>query len=334
MNEFIKIKSLKKYYDNKCVLSIEELNIKKGEIFGLIGKSGAGKTTLMRCLLGIESIDEGDIKLHGISVSEKNKPHLNKVGVIFQSVNLLFTKTVYENIILPIKIQKRKVDEEFINNLLKDVGLYDKKNEYPSSLSGGQRQRVAIARALSTNADILLCDEFTSALDPETTENILNLLLSLSKSRNISIFLITHDMKVIEKISDTVAVMDSGKIVECKCAEDIFINPKSETTVRFLKSDSEPPSYIKNDLKETPEDCHKILINLNFPANSADKPILSIAMKKFDIPLNIIGGNLKSLKNTTIGILWVTIPIEYKNVEEFVSFLNENGVSHKISGYI
>ena len=264
----IQIKNLTKEFgtgDNKItVLNDNSLNIEDGDIFGIIGMSGAGKSTLIRCMNLLERPTKGSIQMDGVELTTLSKKELlkcrTKIGMIFQSFNLHMQRNVRRNAsfgleLIPTKdylpngytkeeyeklsyLKKRKLKKEDMNQtvdeLLKIVDLTHKADAYPSQLSGGQRQRVAIARALATYPSVLLCDEATSALDSMTTEAILQLLQKINKERNITIVIITHEIDVVQKICNKVAVIDKSRIVEMGETKDIFANPSSPVTKRLL----------------------------------------------------------------------------------------------------
>ena len=189
MRFMIEIQNLYKSYGNLEVLKDVSFSIEQGDIFGIIGQSGAGKSTLLRCFNGLESFQKGEVVVDGKAISSLDKKQLSfvqkEMGMIFQNFNLLNRLNVYDNIALPLKFWKQdpnsQENKQRIENLLKLVGLEEKRHAYPRQLSGGQKQRVAIARALVLNPKILLCDEATSALDPQITRDILNLLLKINK---------------------------------------------------------------------------------------------------------------------------------------------------------
>lgn len=218
-------------------------NVEKGQIFGIIGKSGAGKSSLLRCLNLLEIPDEGEILIEGMDITKLKQKELRnirkEVSMIFQHFNLLKNSTVFKNVAFPLEIAGYKKDEidSRVLELLDLVGLKDKKDEYPANLSGGQKQRVAIARALANNPKILLCDEATSALDPLTTKQILDLILELNRKLGLTVVLITHEMDVVDRICTHVAVMEKGEIVEIGYKDDVFKNPKSKTLKQFLQSE-------------------------------------------------------------------------------------------------
>jgi ABC transporter. len=236
----ILIKNLTKVYrtENESITALKNINleINDGEIFGIMGLSGAGKSSLIRCINRLEEPTEGTIEINGQDIMSLNNKELRemrkKIGMIFQHFNLLSNKTVYENIAFPMEISgvSKDVIDKRIKELLDMVGLADKKDSYPSQLSGGQKQRVGIARALANGPTLLLSDEATSALDPQTTSQILSLLKEINKRLNLTIIVITHQMDVIKEICDRVAVLNAGELVEVGNVVDIFSQPSSQIT--------------------------------------------------------------------------------------------------------
>ena len=218
------------------------LSINDGEIFGIIGYSGAGKSTLIRIINQLEKQTSGQVIIDDQDISKLDHKELlksrQKIGMIFQHFNLLWSRTVAQNIEFPLEIAQveKNIRQEKVKELIKMVGLEGRENAYPSELSGGQKQRVGIARALANDPKILLCDEATSALDPETTDAILQLLAKINKELNITIVMITHQMEVVQKICNRLAVMDDGKIVEQGLVKDIFASPQNSTTKRFIQT--------------------------------------------------------------------------------------------------
>lgn len=242
----IKLNNLSKTFITKessfKALDNVSLEINSGEIFGIIGLSGAGKSTLIRLLNRLEEPDCGEIFFDSTNVLALSARELRlfrqKHSMIFQSFNLLSSRTVFGNISFPLEIlgwSKKDISYR-IDELLELVDLKDKKNAYPSQLSGGQKQRVAIARALATNPKVLLCDEATSALDPQTTNSILSLLKDLQVKFNLTIIMITHQMEVVKEICDRVAIIESGQIIEENTVSEIFTNPKSQTGKNFVRA--------------------------------------------------------------------------------------------------
>ncbi|MGJ0845057.1 methionine ABC transporter ATP-binding protein [Tissierella praeacuta] len=327
----IKIHNLSKVFtnDKEQLIAVQDvnLNIKKGEIFGIIGLSGAGKSTLIRCLNRLEEPTEGKIFINGIDLINLDKEELRKerkeIGMIFQHFNLLSQKTVYENIAFPLRLEK--MDNEKIHNrvneLLEYVDLRDKKDNYPSQLSGGQKQRVAIARAIANNPKILLSDEGTSALDPKTTKSILELLRKIRNELNITIVMITHQMEVVKEICDRVAIMENGKVVEENTVENLFREPKTKIAQTFINS-------LQGNIEEeiiNPSDFRGKIIRLSFLGDSAKKPIVSKVIRKFNIDVNILSGNINELQSTSVGHLILELIGEEEEVNQALLFLrNEN----------
>lgn len=240
----IQIKHLSKTFssNSKNVAALNDINLEidNGDIFGIIGMSGAGKSTLLRCLTMLEKPTQGDIYVDGKALSTlkgtaKRSMH-REMGVVFQGYNLLMQKNVTSNIIFPLKLAGVKKDTavQRANELLKIVDLEDKALSYPSQLSGGQKQRVALARALATNPNVLLCDEPTSALDPLTTQSVLDLLIDINKKLNVTIIIITHDIEVVDRICNKVAVLDNGLVAETGTIEQVIDHPQSNITKRLL----------------------------------------------------------------------------------------------------
>ena len=218
------------------------LSIERGSIYGIVGFSGAGKSTLVRCVNLLERPTSGRVivdgteltALHGRALNEQRR----KIGMIFKQFNLFATRTVFENVAFPLRytgLSGRQIREK-VTALLRYVDLSEKENAYPSQLSGGQKQRVAIARALASDPKVLLCDEETSALDPQTTASILKLLRRLNEDTGITIVIITHQMQVVKDICQRVAVMEQGRVAEEGDVYTIFFHPQQAITRSFVRS--------------------------------------------------------------------------------------------------
>lgn len=306
-----------------------DIHVKKGEIHGVIGYSGAGKSTLIRCVNLLERPTSGKIVINGEEITSLSPNKLNdarkKIGMIFQGFNLLKTATVYDNIAIPLKLlgyDKEEVKTR-TEKYLSIVGLEERHHSYPSQLSGGQKQRVAIARALAPEPEILLSDEATSALDPETTDSILDLLLKINEEFGITILLITHEMKVIQKICDYVYVLESGEIVEQSTSVELFTNPRHETTKKFLNTISQ-----RNLSATLISQLHLSgsVIRLTFTGDVTGKPLLAEVSQKFNVKPNILTANIMELKNGVIGNLVIHLIGEKEAVENALSYLQEQGV--------
>ena len=304
------------------------LKINKGEIFGIIGLSGAGKSTLIRCLNRLEEADSGKIFVEDIELTSLDRDDLRKerkdMGMIFQHFNLLSQKTVFDNIAFPLQLGKKNKREigNKVDELLQYVGLKDKKYNYPSQLSGGQKQRVAIARALANNPKILLSDEGTSALDPQTTESILNLLKRIRDEFGITIVMITHQMEVVKDMCDRVAIMDNGKVIEENTVENIFRDPKTKIARSFIDS-------LQGNIQEeiiNPQDFKGKIIRLTFLGDSAKKPIVSNVIKNFDIHINILSGNINKLQLSSVGHLILELIGEDAEIHRALTFLKDENV--------
>ena len=261
----ITLQNLSKVYDSNGLqinaLRDVNLNVKTGDIFGVIGLSGAGKSTLIRTVNYLEKPTAGDVIVDGKNLSDLSIKQLRSlrknIGMIFQHFNLLKSKTIFQNIAIPLILNKEKKSKinDRVMELLAFVGLEDKAKSYPNELSGGQKQRVGIARALATNPSVLLCDEATSALDPQTTDSILQLLKKINDEYHITILMITHEMNIIQEICNRVAVMEAGEVVEYGDVKEVFGNPQHETTKRFLrrKTNDDIPESIRETVANLEE---------------------------------------------------------------------------------
>ena len=235
----LEIKDLKKSFGDTPVLQGLSLKVQKGEVVVILGPSGCGKSTLLRCINGLESIQAGDILLDGQSITKNQKDfHLvrQKIGMVFQSYELFAHLSVIDNILLgPLKVQKRDraEAEKQADELLKRVGLYDRKNAYPRELSGGQKQRIAIVRSLCMNPEIILFDEVTAALDPEMVREVLDVILGLAKD-GMTMLIVTHEMNFARQVANRIVFMDKGQIIEQAKPEDFFTNPTTDRAKTFL----------------------------------------------------------------------------------------------------
>ncbi|WGG44705.1 methionine ABC transporter ATP-binding protein [Rossellomorea sp. DA94] len=325
----IRVQNVTKVFETKdgpfTALRDVSFEVKKGEIYGVIGFSGAGKSTLVRCLNFLEKPSSGDIFIEGRSLKDQSPIDLRKerhrIGMIFQHFNLFQSRTVAGNIAYPLKLAKWPKDKinERVKELLAFVGLEDKAKHYPDELSGGQKQRVGIARALATSPSILLCDEATSALDPQTTESILNLLKRINAEYGITIVMITHEMGVIREICDKVAVMENGEIVEEGSVFDIFSDPQTLTTRNFVKSvmNDQLPASVLDKLNDSKEGR---ICRLIFKGDSTGTPILSETAKKFNAHINVLFGQITELQGKPFGNLIVQIIGSKKETEEILEY--------------
>lgn len=328
----IEIKDLVKSYESNkgTVLGVDHvsLSIAKGEIFGMIGYSGAGKSSLLRCLNLLEKPTSGGIFIDGVELTSLNHAELRqarlKIGMIFQHFYLVSSKTVFENVAFALKAAKKTKAEinQRVLALLEMVGLSDKKDAYPSQLSGGQKQRVAIARALANEPNVLLCDEATSALDPTTTQSILRLLKKINEELGLTIVLITHEMEVVKEICDRVAVMEAGKVIEEGPVYEIFANPIKRLTKDFINSilQFELPENLITNRKG-------LIIKIQFKGKVAEESLVSDMLQNFNINGNILHGKIEYIKGTPLGIFIMEVrgnDLEIGRALEYLKIRTDN----------
>lgn len=314
------------------------IEIRPGEIFGIIGRSGAGKSTLVRCINLLNRPSEGTVTVDGKNLTELSEDELREsrrsIGMIFQHFNLLSSRTVYDNVALPLELvgTPKNVILEKVEPLLKLVGLTEHAHKYPSQLSGGQKQRVGIARALTNDPKVLLSDEATSALDPETTVATLALLKRINKELGLTIVMITHEMQVVKQICERVVVMNYGKIVEQGKVVDIFMSPQHETTKALIGNvmARDMPASILDRFRKArenhPNSDAVYLLRLAFSGNEVTRPVISECSRRFNLDFNILRGTVDDVQGQTLGSLTVLIEAESSVFIEAVNFLRENGV--------
>lgn len=326
----IELKNVSKVFNDGTqeIVAVDDvsLHIDEGEIFGIIGYSGAGKSTLVRTLNGLEQPTSGSITVAGKELSRLSGKQLRqsrqKIGMIFQHFNILWSRTVVENIMFPLEIAgvPKKDRLERAQELVRLVGLDGREGAYPSELSGGQKQRVGIARALANDPDVLLCDEATSALDPKTTDDVLELLLDINRRLDLTIVIITHEMEVIRKICDRVAVMQGGRVVETGKTTDIFQNPKEKITREFIQQDEdEDIDQLLSDFREYfPEGR---ILRVTYPGNQSRAPIISRVSREFNVDINIIRGSIYTTQNSPVGTLYVQVFGDESDVDRAIDEL-------------
>ena len=317
------------------------LHVPKGQICGVIGASGAGKSTLIRCVNLLERPTHGAVIIDDVDLTQLSEAELVKtrrqIGMIFQHFNLLTSRTVFENVALPLELENKPKAEiqEKTTALLALVGLSDKHNVYPANLSGGQKQRVAIARALASDPKVLLCDEATSALDPATTQSILKLLKEINRTLGITILLITHEMEVVKRICDQVAVIDKGRLIEQGTVSEIFSNPKTELAQEFISSTFHitlPEEYLEN-LSDTPKHAKSYpIIKFEFTGRSVDAPLLSQASKKFGVELSILTSQIDYAGGVKFGFTIAEVEGDEDAITQAKVYLMENNVRVEVLG--
>ena len=343
----IKLKNISKVFDisGKKLTALDNvsLEVARGQICGVIGASGAGKSTLIRCVNLLERPTTGTVEVDGMELTRMSENELiharRNIGMIFQHFNLLSSRTVFDNIALPLELEKtptNKINEK-VTALLELVGLADKRDTYPANLSGGQKQRVAIARALASEPHVLLCDEATSALDPATTQSILKLLKEINRTLGITILLITHEMEVVKRICDQVAVIDKGRLIEQGTVSEIFSNPKTELAQEFISSTFHitlPEEYLEN-LSDTPKHAKSYpIIKFEFTGRSVDAPLLSQASKKFGVELSILTSQIDYAGGVKFGFTIAEVEGDEDAITQAKVYLMENNVRVEVLGYV
>ena len=305
------------------------LEIKDGEIFGIIGFSGAGKSTLVRCINLLERPDSGKVLINGRDITAL------RGAEFFQHFNLFASRTVLENVIFPIRHSgmSRSALNSRAMELLELVGIADKAGAYPSELSGGQKQRAAIARALASDPEILLCDEATSALDPQTTEAILKLLKKLNAQLGLTIVLITHQMNVVKEICTRTAVMENGRVVEQGDVFEIFANPQEKVTRSFVDTTSSLSGI--NTLIEEKSPLVQLkpgqkILRFKYLERSACEALVSTISRRFNIDLNIIFGSIEIIGDNPIGGLVVIADGKEDDIRDAVKYLCDINVGVEV----
>lgn len=331
----IDIKNLTKTYFSKDreVKAVDNVSITihDEEIFGIVGYSGAGKSSLLRCINLLERPTSGKITVDGVDLAKLDSKRLRqarlKIGMIFQHFNLVSQKTVAENIAFALKASKTPKNkiEKRVAELLDMVGLADKKDVYPGQLSGGQKQRVGIARALANNPKVLLCDEATSALDPTTTKSILNLLKKINKELNITIIIITHEMDVVKEICHRMAIMENGRIVEQGNVYDIFASPKEQRTKEFIQS------VVSFDLpKATLRLVKGTLVKLLFKGEVAGEGVVSETLKKFQINGNFLHGSIEYIQERPLGIFIMELTGDQEEINKAIHYIEHRNAEVEV----
>ena len=319
----IEIKELSKTYPNG-VTALKDINItiNDGEIFGIIGLSGAGKSTLIRCINFLERPTSGQVIIDGQDLGALTKKELLKtrqnIGMIFQGFNLLAQRNVIKNICYPLEIAGvKKADAvKRAEELLELVGLSDKAKAYPSQLSGGQLQRVAIARALAAKTKYLLCDEATSALDPDTTSSILELMKRINKTLGVTIVVITHEMKVIDKICDRVAVLDQSTVAELGNVRDVFAAPQSAIAKKLVLPEAKAVDEVSGGSR----------VRIVFNGENSLKPVVANLILECGVPVNILHADTRDIDGRAYGQILLGLPDDEKSAEKVSAYLNANGI--------
>lgn len=312
----ININNLNKYYGDVQVLNDISIDIKKGEIFAIVGHSGAGKSTLLRCINGLEDYSDGSLKVNDKEIKSLKKEELRSfrknIGMIFQHFSLIQRKTVFDNVALPMELwgySKSEIEKK-VKDLLALVGLEEKRNSYPSQLSGGQKQRVAIARALTLDPEVLLSDEATSALDPNTTTSILNLLKEINEKLDITIVLVTHEMEVVKQIAQKALLLEHGNIIGFDDTEELFLKPDDKMK-EFL-----------GEVEVVPQ--NGVNIKIYFPKDNAFQSFITKMARELDMDFNIVWGKLEEINTHIVGNMVINIKSDDK--EKVTNYIKEHDI--------
>ena len=323
----IELRNLEKTFRtaNGPIVALKNINltIQDGEIFGIIGLSGAGKSTLVRCINLLERPTAGEVLIDGEDLMRMPRKALLKmrrsIGMIFQGFNLLEQRNVLNNVCYPLEIDgwSREDAKKRAVELLELVGLADRQKSYPAQLSGGQKQRVAIARALATNPRYLLCDEATSALDPNNTAQILELLKKINREFGVTVVVITHEMKVIDKICDRVAVIDKSEIAEIGKVSEIFTMPKSDIAKELILPSSMAVGAVTGGEK----------LRIVFNGEASTLPVISNLVLECQVPVNILFADTKDFDGKAYGQMIIQLPDDARKSERVLTYLKNKKIS-------
>ena len=307
-----------------------DLEIEKGDIFGIIGLSGAGKSTLVRCLNLLERPTEGRVYINGKDIMAMSNSQLSvmrrDIGMIFQHFNLLMQRNVLDNVAFPLEIagDSKKSAREKAGKYLETVGLSEKAAAYPAQLSGGQKQRVAIARVLASDPKILLCDEATSALDPQTTKSILQLIKEINRNLGITVVIITHEMSVVQEICNRVAVLDHGVKVEEGTVEELFRAPKTEEAKKLVFSETAHIRRMHSSRQ----------IRVVFNGRSAFEPIIGNIILELRTPINILYANTQTINGNAEGEMILQLPDNKEIADKMIEYFREKNLGAEEVSYV
>ena len=342
----VRFVGLGKTYDGKqgpvAALQGIDLAIQRGEVFGIIGRSGAGKSSLIRTINRLEQPTSGRVLIDQVDIGEYDEDRLvalrRRIGMIFQHFNLMSAKTVWQNVELPLKVAgvPKEQRENKVRELLELVGLQAKHKAYPAQLSGGQKQRVGIARALVHDPDILLCDEATSALDPETTQSILGLLREINKRLGLTIVLITHEMAVIREICDRVVVLEHGRIVEQGPVWEVFGNPQHEVSQTLLAPLQHAlPEELQSRLQAQPSSPDaSVVLRLQFTGSQQDEPDLAALFAALGGRVKLLQGGVERIQGHALGQLLLAVAGSQLNAEQLRERAGQWAQRAEVLGYV
>ncbi|MDX1900502.1 MAG: ATP-binding cassette domain-containing protein [Gammaproteobacteria bacterium] len=342
----ITLKNISKSYNTTAgqISALDQVNltVNKGEIFGIIGKSGAGKSTLIRCVNLLERPDNGQVFVNQVELTalpaSKLRMARHNIGMIFQHFNLLQSRTVYDNIALPLEclgFNKQQIRQR-IQPLIELTDLTQHQKHHPSQLSGGQKQRVAIARALTAKPHVLLSDEATSALDPESTHAILDLLKNIRDTLNVTILLITHEMSVIKACCDRVGILSTGHLIEENEVGRFFAHPETDIAKNFIMSSlqqSLPHPLVDKICDNASDNTHPVL-RLRFLADTATQPVIAHLIRQFQLRVNILQANVEYIRNHASGVMLLAIDGTTEQLNAGIQFLKTSGIQVEVLGHV
>ncbi|RLU04396.1 ABC transporter [Pseudomonas prosekii] len=319
-----------------------DLAIQRGEVFGIIGRSGAGKSSLIRTINRLEQPSSGRVLIDQIDIGDFDEDRLvalrRRIGMIFQHFNLMSAKTVWQNVELPLKVAGVPKDqrEKKVRELLELVGLQEKHKAYPAQLSGGQKQRVGIARALVHDPQILLCDEATSALDPETTQSILGLLREINQRLGLTIVLITHEMAVIRDICDRVVVLEHGHVVEQGPVWEVFGNPQHDVSKTLLAPLQHAlPEELQSRLSAQPQSADAALVlRLQFTGSATDEPDLAALFGALGGRVRLLQGGVERIQGHALGQLLLAVTGASASAEQLRQRASQWAQHVEVVGYV
>ena len=336
----IEIRNLTKTFGSgpAAVTALDDvsLDIEAGEIFGVIGLSGAGKSTLVRCINLLERPSSGSVVVSGADMTRLSARELREarrnIGMIFQGFNLLMQRTALENVRFPLELAHTPKAEanERAKALLKTVGLEGREGAYPAQLSGGMKQRVAIARALASNPRVLLCDEATSALDPTTTESILELLREINRTLGVTVVVITHEMRVVERICSRVAIIAESHIAEMGEVQEVFLHPQTEAAKKLVlpSRSGKLEGFTEDEAATAVDECRGELIRLAFDGTTTDRPVIADMILSCGAPVSIVYADTRSIEGKLYGHTVLQLPSDAAVADKIKRWLNDQGVSY------
>ncbi len=341
----ITLNAIEKAYKkgNTIVHALKEitLNIEQGEIFGIIGREGAGKSALIRCINLLEPPSRGNVIVDSCDLTILSTEGLRRIrrsiGMIFQHANLMSSRTVFENVALPLELAGTPRDhlEKTVRQMLNLSGLADKSEAYPNELNSLQKQKVAIARALANRPKVLLCEEATASFDAKTKQSLLQLLRDINEQLNLTIVLITHEIEVIKSICNRVAVLHQGEIIEQGTALDFFIRPQSEISKEFIRvaTRQDMPIALRNRLRSHPVEHSNPILRISFIHSSHQEPFIADVIQQFNLNINIIQAHLETIQGETVGIMVVEMSGDNEEIKSAIYALENKELQVEVLGY-